>query len=257
MPSLLASQHSRCLPRAGRRTTGSSAPPPAGETARAPAAAPKVAWLADDDARLAPGHVVKATASAGAVKALLVKDESGDLLSAAGTATGALLPPGGTFVLAASAARPRRHRPVDADTVHAAAAEHVPAFPRSARPRVRHYRIWSSRSRWRFDRPSPTAPPSSARCSSAAREPPDRTGRLAHRFPANERAEYRPQKSWPANTTSPSAPTHRRPSRPLHLRRQLLVGCRSRSAAPASSPSPTRRSRWPSLTMEPSSAPSR
>jgi lipoprotein-anchoring transpeptidase ErfK/SrfK len=85
--------------------------------------APRLIWSAANDAQLVPGTVVEASATAGKVKALLVKDQSGSLLAANGAVSGAL-PPGGTFTLAASATGPGG-TVLSTLTVHTLPAAHV------------------------------------------------------------------------------------------------------------------------------------
>src|SRR5487761_2676341 len=85
-------------------------------------AAPHLTWSAADGAQLPPGTVVKASATSGTVKALLVKDQSGSLLATNGLVTRAL-PPGETFTLAASATGPGG-TVMSTLTVHTLPAEH-------------------------------------------------------------------------------------------------------------------------------------
>jgi hypothetical protein len=100
--------------------TGAAASPPSSPTAMP---APRLIWSAANDAQLVPGTVVEASATAGKVKALLVKDQSGSLLAANGAVSGAL-PPGGTFTLAASATGPGG-TVLSTLTVHTLPAAHV------------------------------------------------------------------------------------------------------------------------------------
>jgi lipoprotein-anchoring transpeptidase ErfK/SrfK len=173
---------------------GSSAPPaPAGKSAAA-SPAPKVAWSAANDAQLAPGAVVKASATAGTVKALLVKDESGNLLPATGGVSGAL-PPGGTFVLAASATGPGG-TVLSTLTVHTAAAEHV--LHASFSPTAGQTYGVGEPITVTFDTPvTDRAAVQRALVVTASRP----IGPAGWHWFSNERAEYRPQKYWPANTT--------------------------------------------------------
>ena len=92
-------------------------------TVQPQATAPHLTWSAADGAQLPPGTVVKASATSGTVKALLVKDQSGSLLATNGLVTRAL-PPGETFTLAASATGPGG-TVMSTLTVHTLPAEHV------------------------------------------------------------------------------------------------------------------------------------
>lgn len=85
--------------------------------------APRVIWSVANGAALAPGTVVTASAAAGTVNALLVKDQSGNLLPTAGAESGTL-PPGESFTLAAGATGPGG-TVRSTLTVHTLPAEHT------------------------------------------------------------------------------------------------------------------------------------
>ena len=181
---------------AGCGTAGhpSSAPAPKVVGSPAAAPAPKVAWSAADDAQLPPGTVVKASATAGAVKALLVKDETGKLLPTTGLTSGTL-PPGGTFTLAASATGPGG-TVLSTLTVHTLPAEHV--LHATVSPSAGETFGVGQPIVVTFDTPVTDRAAVQRALTVKASRP---IGPAGWHWFSGTQAQYRPQKYWPANTT--------------------------------------------------------
>ena len=180
-----------CGPSTHADSGGAVVDPP---SAQATTAAPKVIWSADDGASLAPGTVVKASATGGTVKAVLVKDASGALLPASGTASGTL-PPGGTFTLAASATGPGGNV-LSTLTVHTLPAEHV--LHATISPTAGATYGIGEPITVTFDTPVTDRAAVQRAMTVTASRP---IGPAGWHWFSDERAEYRPQKYWPANTT--------------------------------------------------------
>jgi len=182
---------------AGCGTAGhssSAAPPKVIGSAADPTPTPEVAWSAANDAQLAPGTVVKASATAGTVKALLLKDETGKLLPTKGLTSGTL-PPGGTFTLAASAAGPGG-TVLSTLTVHTLPAEHV--LHATVSPSAGETFGVGQPIVVTFDTPVTDRAAVQQALTVKASRPIGPSG--WHWFSSTQ-AQYRPQKYWPANTT--------------------------------------------------------
>jgi lipoprotein-anchoring transpeptidase ErfK/SrfK len=170
--------------------SGTAAPP----ASAASTPAPQVTWSAADDAQLAPGTVVKASASAGTVKALLVKDQSGSLLPTDG-AVSRTLPPGGTFTLAASATGPGG-TVLSTLTVHTLPAAHV--LHATVGPSAGDVVGVGQPVTVTFDTPVTDRVAVQHALSVTTSHA---TGPAGWHWFSSTRVEYRPKAYWPANTT--------------------------------------------------------
>ena len=176
----------------GPSSDTSSSKPPQAQATTTPA--PKLLWSVANGARLDPGSTVKASATAGTVKALLVKDGAGSLLPAQGDTSGTL-PPNGTFTLAASATGPGG-TVLSTLTVHTLPAEHIlhaTISPTSGQT----YGVGEPVT-ITFDTPVADRESVQRALSVTASRP---VGPAGWHWMTDERIEYRPQRYWPANTT--------------------------------------------------------
>jgi lipoprotein-anchoring transpeptidase ErfK/SrfK len=155
---------------------------------------PELAWSAANDAQLAPGSVVQASATGGTVKALLVKDQSGSLLPTKGSASGTL-PPGGTFTLAASATGPGgtvESRLI----VHTLPVEHV--LHATVSPTAGETVGVGQPLVVTFDTPVTYRAAVQRALSVVSNHP---VGPAGWHWFSSTRVEYRPETYWPAHTT--------------------------------------------------------
>ena len=169
---------------------GAAAPPPPPATTPAP----RLTWSAANGAQLAPGTVVTASAIAGTVKALLVKDQSGKLLPANGALSGRL-PPGGTFTLAASATG-SGGTVLSTLTVSTLPAEHV--LHATVSPSAGDTVGIGQPITVTFDTPVTNRLAVQRALTVTTNRP---VGQAGWHWFSGTRAEYRPQKYWPAHTT--------------------------------------------------------
>ncbi|HEX4430073.1 MAG TPA: Ig-like domain-containing protein [Frankiaceae bacterium] len=156
--------------------------------------APQLTWSVAEDAQLAPGAVVKASATSGKVTALLVKDQSGSLLATNGFASGTL-PPGGTFTLAAAASGPGG-TVKSTVTVHTLPAEHV--LHAAVSPSAGETMGIGQPITVNFDTPVTNRAAVQGALSVTSSHP---IGPAAWHWFSSTQVEYRPQAYWPANTT--------------------------------------------------------
>ncbi|HEX4017340.1 MAG TPA: Ig-like domain-containing protein [Frankiaceae bacterium] len=156
--------------------------------------APRLIWSAANNAELAPGSVVKASATAGTVNALLVKDQSGKLLPTTGLASGTL-PPDGTFTLAASATGPGG-KVMSTLTVHTLPADHT--LHATIDPTAGQTYGVGEPITVTFDTPVTDRAAVQRAMTVTASHP---IGPAGWHWFSSTRVEYRPQKYWPANTT--------------------------------------------------------
>lgn len=157
-------------------------------------AAPHLTWSAADGAQLPPGTVVKASATSGTVKALLVKDQSGSLLATNGLVTRAL-PPGETFTLAASATGPGG-TVMSTLTVHTLPAEHV--LHATVSPSAGETVGTGQPITVAFDTPVTNRVAVQHAMTVTTSRP---IGPAGWHWFSSTRAEYRPQNYWPAQTS--------------------------------------------------------
>ncbi len=157
-------------------------------------AAPHLTWSAADGAQLPPGTVVKASATSGTVKALLVKDQSGSLLATNGLVTRAL-PPGETFTLAASATGPGG-TVLSTLTVHTLPAEHV--LHATVSPSAGETVGIGQPITVTFDTPVTNRVAVQHAMTVTTSRP---IGPAGWHWFSSTRAEYRPQNYWPAQTS--------------------------------------------------------
>ncbi len=169
--------------------TAAPAPKPAATPSK-----PSLTWSAAAGAQLPPGAVVKASATSGTVKALLVKDQSGSLLATNGLESGSL-PPGDTFTLAASATGPGGTT-VSTLTVHTLPAEHV--LHATISPAAGETVGVGQPITVTFDTPVTDRAAVQHAMSVVTSRP---IGAAGWHWFSSTRVEYRPQKYWPAHTS--------------------------------------------------------